>query len=244
MKQLYFKNGVFAVFKIIEEHSMAEQSRRQKLKKNELEDLVIRAVEWIKSNRSTFYTGVGIAADILIFGIFFITRYHSLSVRGEERLTLAQAQTYQGQADQALASLDAITVQYSGTLAIRARLMKADILSGLKRYKDAEETLRTAIEKRKPESMIPLAVAALGNVQETAEDYASAAKTYADFTARFPDHYLAPRVYESLARAYALSGNTVDAKNINEKIVTLFPTSPWAQRAQERMSTMAPSVNK
>ncbi len=215
---------------------MAEQSRRQQLKKNELEDVVVRIAEWIKNNRSAFYTGAGIVAGMIAFSVFFLVRYQSLASRGEERLSVAQSQAYQGQSDQAIASLDAIIGQYSGGVAVRARMMKADILASRKQYKDARDTLNAAIEKGKPERIIPLAMAELGNIEESAEEYQAAAGTYSGFLARFPEHFLAARVYESLARVYALSGNVSEAKNTNEKIITLFPSSVWAQRAQERLS--------
>src|SRR3989338_6564320 len=62
-----------------------------------------------------------------------------------------------------------------------------------------------------------------GDVLYQQKRYAEAVETYKQCTANFPDHMLAPKIYESLARAYEFSRNQDAAKEVYEKIITMFP---------------------
>lgn len=217
---------------------MSDMSRHD-LKKNELADVVVVAVTWIKNNRNLFFSIAGTVLAVIVLAIFFFTRYHALNARANDKVSLAQGMLAQGQAAQASGQLDEVINRYSRTpAAAEARMVKAELLSSQGNYAEAEKTILPATTGGKPKTMIPLACASLGTIQENEGKYQEAVKTYNNFLDRFPDHYLAPRIYESLGRAYELLGSAADAKATYEKLATLYPASGWAQHAQERIAAL------
>jgi len=218
---------------------MADFSR-QGLKKNELEDVVLWAVNWAKSNRQLFNGIAGILAVSIALTVFFFIRYHTVRERANDKLSFAQANFLQGKPQDGAKILDEIINQYPGTTAdYKARLQKAEYLFDLQDYAGAEKAITPVIEKGRPKTVIPLAMSVLGAVRENAGNYREAIATYNAFLDNYPEHFLTPKIYESLARVYEITGSTQDARSSYEKLATLYPSSPWAQRAQERIAALS-----
>jgi len=213
------------------------------LKKNELDDLVVLAAGWIKNNLNLFYGICATIAGIILVYVFVQFRMSSLNEVAADKLAMAQSMLYQGQTAQGLALLDELINAYANSdTAGKARMTKADLLMSAGKYADAEQTLLPVALNGKPRCIIPLALSSLGAAQENQGKFADAAKPYHDSLNGFPDHFFAPKIYESLARVYELANTPNEARGVYEKIVTLYPATPWAQRAQERLS-MLPNAN-
>ena len=206
------------------------------LKKNELADFVFLAVDWVKNNLNLFYGIAGTVAAVILIMVFVHFRMSSLSERAADKLAVAQSLLYQGQTAQGLAYLDELIASYGNSdTACKARMTKADFLMASGKFADAEQTLLPVALNGKPKTIVPLALSTLGAAQENQGKFPDAAKTYNNFLNDFPDHYFAPKIYESLARVYELSNTPNEARGVYEKIVTLYPSTAWAQRAQERL---------
>lgn len=213
---------------------------RSDLKKNELADIVVIAANWIKENQSLFFSFAGTAALIIVFAVFFFARYHSLGSRADDKFAMGQAMLFQGQPDQGLSILDEIINRYPRTVAAsQARLTKAQFLIEKGKFDEAEKTILPATENARPKIIIPLALSVLGTIRENAGKYKEAIAVQTAFLDKFPEHFLAPRAYESLARLYELTGSLTEAKTAYEKLATLYPSSLWAQRAQERIKALS-----
>jgi TolA-binding protein len=209
---------------------------RHDMKKDELNDLVLTVVYWIKNNRTMFFNIVGIVAGIAIFTTFFLVRYHTLSLRGIDKLSIAQSIFFQGDAQKAIPMLEELIRSYPDSeISTQARLTLAGIYFDQMNLQKAEETIKPNTENSKPKSMMPLSLSELGTIQENAQKFSEAVKTYNQFVNNFPEHFLTPKIYESLGRVYELSNSLAEAKSTYEKLVALYPSSPWAQRAQERI---------
>lgn len=209
---------------------------RQGLKKNELEDFVVKAVNWAKSNKQFFNGIAGTIAVVIVFAIFFFARFHAARLRANDKLSYAQANFMQGKTQDGLNILDGIIAQYPGSAAdYKARIQKAEYMVGIQNFNEAEKTIIPVVEKGKPKIIIPLAMSMLGAIKEDAGKYKEAIATYNTFLDNYPDHFLTPKIYESLARVYEITGATQDAKSTYEKLETLYPSTEWAQRAQERI---------
>jgi TolA-binding protein len=214
-------------------------STRHDLKKNELADMVLIAVEWIRNNRNTFFSILAIAAGVLLFSVFFFTRLQTMKVRAEDKLSMAMGQLQQGAAPQGLATLDEIINSYGGTVAAsRARLFKADYLISQNKFKEAEQAVQPVISAGKPKEVVPLAYETLGVIQEDEGNFTDALKTYTTFLEKYPEHFLTPKIYESIGRIRELTGAPQEARSMYEKLATLYPGTAWAQRAQEKMRTL------
>jgi TolA-binding protein len=225
---------------------MAHISRHD-LKKNELADFVVLAADWIKNNLNLFYGISATVAAIILIYVFVQFRMGSVNERAAEKLAVAQSMLYQGQTAQGVALLDELINAYANSdTAGKARMTKADFLMAAGKYADAEQALLPVALNGKPRLIIPLALSSLGAAQENQGKFADAAKTYNDFLNSFPDHFFAPKIYESLARVYELANTPNEARGVYEKIITLYPSTLWAQRAQERLTsiqTRNPSQN-
>lgn len=219
---------------------MVEISKRQQIKKDELEEIIFKIAEWIKKNRPLFFSILGILTGLFLLTLFFITRYQLIRSRGADKLAIGQAQIYRGEYEQGLTMLDAVIKEYPGTYAAaHARLTKARYLIDKKNYEEAKNTLQPIIDSSKPKQLLPLALSMLGSIYEDEENYEKALKTYSLFLEKFPEHFFASRIYESIARIYELTGNINEAISTYEKIATLFPATEWSSMAQERISMLS-----
>jgi len=213
---------------------------RQHLKKNELEDFVIKSVEWVKSNRQLASSIGGSAAVALILIIFFFVRFHTVRLRAEEKLSFAEASFYQGKQQDGVRIVDEIISQYPGTNAeYQARLQKTLYLLEIHDYDAADKTIIPVTQSGKPGTIVPIAMSLLGAIKENAGKYGEAIQAYNEFLDRFPEHYYAPKIYESLARVYEITGSMENAKATYEKLATLYPSSAWSAKAQERIAAIA-----
>lgn len=217
---------------------MSDMSRHN-LKKNELEDFVLKIAEWIKNNRQLAGSIAGIAGLVILLTIFVAARYHTVRLRADEKLAFAQANFFQGKQQEGAAIFDEIITQYPGTNAdYKARLQKAAYLLEMQSYDEAEKVVTPVTEKGKPANIKPMAMSLLGAIRENAGKYNEAAATYSAFLDTYPEHYYTPKIYESLARVYELSGAMDSARSTYEKLSTLYPSTAWSARAQERISAL------
>ncbi|MBN1621774.1 MAG: tetratricopeptide repeat protein [Endomicrobiales bacterium] len=218
---------------------MADTYRKQ-IKKDELTELLINSVYWVKENRTLFLSIAGTVLGIAALSLFFFTRYYELKVRASDKLSIAQGQLYQGQTDQALAILNEIITRYSNSaVASQARILKANYLISIQNYNEAENIIKPAIEKGKPNTVIPLAMNILGLAQENSQKYPDAIETYKAFIDKFPNHFLAPKALESLARNYEMNQSIPEAISTYEKMANLYPNTGWAQKANERIGFLS-----
>jgi tetratricopeptide (TPR) repeat protein len=213
---------------------------RHELKQNELEQFILRGIEWVKENRNTVFSALAVIAGAALLTIFLFTRFNALKTRTSDKLTMAQGQLYSGQINEGVKLLDELINQYSLSASTeKARMLKADYLRSQKKYDEAEKMILPVIEKPIPKEVGPLALSMLAIIKEDSGKYADAIKVLNSFISLYPEHFLAPRIYESLARNYELTGATEEAKKAYQNIVTLYPSSGWTQRAQERLATLS-----
>lgn len=216
---------------------------RNELKKNELEEIVLKIIFWIKNNKQVFIGAASTVGIICFFAVFLFMRLNTMKTRSADKLSMAQGMIYQGQIDNGMKVLDEIISQYSRTeSSFKARLLKAEYLILEKKYEEAEKAVFPVVLNGKPKNIIPLAAVVLGTIQEDRTKFTEAVQTYNSFLSKYSDHFLAPKVYESLGRVYEMLGSKQEAKNAYEKLSTLYPATGWAQRAQEKIAEISSSM--
>jgi len=168
---------------------MADFSRHE-LKKNELEDIVLKIADVAKNNRQLF-SGVSLTIVVLIaLAIFVFVRFQAVKVRAEEKLAFAQANFFQGKPQDAMGIFDEIINQYPGTAAAyKSRLHKATYLLEMQKYDEAEKTILPVTENGKPKTIIPLAMSLLGAIRENSGKYKEAISAYNTFLDNYPEHF-------------------------------------------------------
>ncbi len=219
---------------------MTNDMSRHELNKNNLAEYMDGSIEWAMNNRNTFYAVAGAIVGLIIFGIFFFSRLQEARLRNEEKLSMAQYMVRSNDASQVGQGMgtlaEVIRADANSSTGIRAAITKANALSAQQNYNDAEATLQEVLNTGKGDKrLLPLASSVLGILYENTGKYQQAIDVYNKCLAKFPNSFLSPRIYESLARVQELSGKAQEAKGTYERIITLYPASAWAANAQERI---------
>lgn len=213
---------------------------KQQIKKDELNEFVLRAIEWVKSNQTLFLSVAGTILGVCILAGFFFVRFHTINASALDRLSIAQGQLFQGQVDKGIGMLNEVIERYgSSSIAHKARLLKADYLFNQQKYSEAEEILKPVANGGKPEELVPIALLDLGTAQENLQKFDDAITSYNKFLEKYPSHFFASKTYESLARVYEIKRSVPDAVSTYERIVSLYPGSGWATKAQERLQMLS-----
>ncbi|MBI5743554.1 MAG: tetratricopeptide repeat protein [Elusimicrobia bacterium] len=197
------------------------------------------ALAWIKNNRETFIGSVVILLGAALFAVYFFIHYRDLRDAAWKNLFIAQQVGYQGNVPQAQQQLAAIETSYANTSAAPYAVMtQGDILFAQGKFKEAGDQYAKILNDKE---IGPFAVYNLGKSKEAAGDLAGAQAQYADFLAKYPEHFIAPEVHGSLARTQELAGAKDLARTTYEKIVLLYPDTSWAMQAKARLTGPAPA---
>jgi tetratricopeptide (TPR) repeat protein len=182
----------------------------------------------------TYATAGGIVIVLGALSLYFISSYNETKRSCWEKISMAQGYAYQGMTNQGIQILDDVINKYSNSgLAQYARLNKANILYDTKNYNLATNVYQEIITAGKQKSIIPFAYAGVGQSKENLADYAGAESVYREEIEKYPEHFITPRIYDSLARVYLLTGRIEDAKQAYEKLATLYPGTYWSNVAQK-----------
>lgn len=192
------------------------------------------ALDWIKKNRETFIGSLVILVAAAIFAVYFFMHYRGLRDTAWKNLFMAQQIGYQGNVAAAQQQLDGIAASFGSTSAAQyALLTKGDIFFAQNKFKEAAAEYEKVL---KDKELGPFALYSSGKCKEAEGDLAGAMAQYSEFLSKNPEHFIAPEVHASLARAQELSGAKDLAKTTLEKIVLLYPDTAWAMQAKARLA--------
>ncbi|MBI2915733.1 MAG: tetratricopeptide repeat protein [Elusimicrobia bacterium] len=216
-------------------------SSRQDLKIDPLQQWVQGALEWVAAHRQTFFSIVGTVAVVAGVTVFIFSNFRNLRKQAWERYAAGQNWSFSNQPDNGLNYFNEVINNYGHTpAAVFALLGKGDLLYRQGKFPEAVESYKRCLEKNSSKMILPFILAGMGASQEQMGDYSSSVATYRQFLSEFSEHYLSPKIHESLGRVYELSHNPDAAKEIYEKIITVFPGSSWAEKARVRYQTISP----
>ncbi|MDO8805926.1 MAG: hypothetical protein Q7R35_16015 [Elusimicrobiota bacterium] len=200
------------------------------------------ALAWIKKNRETFIGSVVILLAAIVFSVYFLIHYRGLRDTAWKSLFMAQQVGYGGNLAEAQKQLAAIETSYGSTSAAPyATLTKGDMFFGQGKFKEAGAEYAKLFNAKE---LAPIAVYNAGKCKEAEGDMAGAQVQYSDFLLKNPEHFIAPEVHSSLARAQELAGAKDLARTTYEKIVLLYPDTSWAAQAKARLTPPAPAPAK
>lgn len=197
-----------------------------------------QALLWIKNNRETFIGSLVILVAVAIFAVYFFMHYRGLRDTAWKNLFMAQQAGFGGNLPVAQQQLTAIETSFGSTSAAPyAMLTKGDILFAQAKYKEAAAEYSKVLTNK---DLAPFAAYSLGKTKEADGDLPGAQAQYTEFLAKHPEHFIAPEVHSSLARAQLLAGANDLAKTTYEKISLLYPDTAWAMEAKARLAPPAP----
>ncbi|OGS24256.1 MAG: hypothetical protein A2297_02365 [Elusimicrobia bacterium RIFOXYB2_FULL_48_7] len=207
---------------------------------SQVQELLEKAAAWSKTHWQTLASAVGVIVVFTALGLYFVSNYMAAKKQCWEKISYAQGYASQGMTAQAIQILDEIIAKYSSSdVGQQARFVKADISYKTGTYNIAATVYQNIINVNRAKSMLPFAYAGLGYSKENLGDYPGAISAYRTFIEKYPNHYLAARVYDSLARVYLVTGSAESAKEMYEKLMTLYPGTYWSQQVQKNFAPPA-----
>ncbi len=192
------------------------------------------ALAWIKKNRETFIGSLVILLAAAVFAVYFFMHYRGLRDTAWKTLFIAQQTGYGGNIAEAQKQLATIETSFGSTSAAPyAVITGGDILFTQGKYKEAAAEYSKVLNDR---NLGPFASYDIGKCKEADRDLAGAQAQYSDFLSKYPEHFLAPEVYSSLANVQELSGAKELAKASYEKVALLYPDTSWAMQAKAKLA--------
>ncbi len=159
--------------------------------------------------------------------------------RGWEQLSYVMSQMSQGQKPEALKTLDTLlSSQRSGPVAVNGFLLRSDILLSEGKKDEALAASREALRQAASPEYKALASASVCYVLEEDGKTSEAADAYGRFIKDFPDHFLTPRACAQQGRLLFSLGRLAEAKEVLEKLITLYPSTIWAGDAKAALEGM------
>ncbi|MBI4679448.1 MAG: tetratricopeptide repeat protein [Elusimicrobia bacterium] len=214
---------------------MGKQWAKQQIKRNELQEFVETAIDWVAAHRDKVLFGVvAFVLAVSLAGFAYFRREKS-KFEAWDRLSIAQAYAFTGRVDDSLKQLAEIEKDYSSSDASGfAAVFEGDVLYRKGSYKEAAASYAKALAQG-DRRLEPLALADIGMAQEAAGLYAEAKETSRRFLDSFPDHFMAPQVHACLARSLGYLKLTDEARAAYQKMTLQYPDTFWATWAQARL---------
>ncbi|MDR3113685.1 MAG: tetratricopeptide repeat protein [Endomicrobium sp.] len=206
------------------------------VKESKAEKLVNFIAKQIKENKTRFVTVICFAAGILFFTIFFYIRWQSLDYSASDRVSAAYMFFSMGDKARGIESLNTAVLSFPNAPAsYQARLALSDFLIEEKKYDEALPLLQRTYEKGKPAAFKPLGLFRMIYLYGSKKDYDNAVFYSTEFIKNFSGSYLIKDVYINLAQFYELKNSPQDAKRVYSEILSNFPATNEAAKADEAL---------
>jgi len=216
----------------IEKHWATKQTAKQ----DEVRDFVGKGLDLAVKNRKELAMGAAAVAVVGILIGFFVYSRNVNETEAWDKLSMAEAYAYSGHPKEAADTLAELASQNASPAAAGlAGLMQGE-LKQEKGEHDAALASFTRAAEVAPEPLKPFAASEKVTALEAAgkqAECAAAAQTFLDANA---DHFLAPQVQETMGRCQLAAGQAEAARATWQKISLQYPDTPWAQRANSRLS--------
>ena len=208
---------------------------RQPAKTDEVRDLFARGLDFALTRKREVAMGAG---AVTILGVVIGLFVYSRTARENEawdKLSMAEAYSYYGRAQEAATSLaEVASSNASPAAAGLAGLMESDLKQAKGEHDAALASISRAADAS-PEPLKPFTGAAKVSALERAGKSAECIAAAQSFLEVNADHFLGPQVQETMSRCQLAAGQTDAARATWQKISLQYPDTPWAARANARL---------
>jgi hypothetical protein len=208
---------------------------RQESKQDEVRNFVARGLDLVLLRRKEVGIVVGGAAVVgALIGFWAYSRAANEN-EAWDKLSMAEAYTYYNRPKEAAEALAAVAEQRASPAAAGlASLMQGDVKRAQGDHAAALASLARSAEVS-PEPLKPFALAEKVSTLEAGGQPAECVAAAQSFLDANADHFLAPQVYEAMARCQTAAGQGDAARSTWQKISLQYPDTPWAARANARL---------
>lgn len=211
-------------------------SDRPDLKENLLAIKLEALIKWVIANHQKVLTVGGILLAALLIGSVFVLRRKEAHQTFSTRLAMAESLYNQKQFTQAKQILSELRTQVSSPDLLSHILYYSGLVAlGEKDWENAVSYFSQVTNLPGSYPIESLAMLNLAHTYQQKKDYSSAAQTYRNFMADYPEHFMAARVQLEMGRVLILSGQTEEGRKALEQLIDLYPTSTWAENARSIM---------
>ena len=213
------------------------------IKRNVIEQFLMDAKEYIKKNRKfAMYSAIGLLCAVAVL-IAVLVAADQINTRNERRFDeimdrLAKIKGPAQQADMNAVVSDLkqfIDSTYFGFSHNAAYYVLGNIYYDRRNWPEAKRNLVIFADKEKKNVLAPLALLKAALSQEEANNLKGAIELYRQLEDRYADSIIADQLFYNYARACALNGDMVNARNYYNKVISAFPESGYAQQAKKRL---------
>ncbi|MDR2192282.1 MAG: tetratricopeptide repeat protein [Endomicrobium sp.] len=191
-------------------------------------------VKQIKENKTRVLTTAAFTVGVLLFAIFVFMRWQALDYSASDKLSAAYMLISSGDRTQAVQYLNDTISRFPNTpAAYQARLTLGDILTETAQYDEALPLFQITYKKGKPAALKPLGLFRMIYLYASKKDYDNAILYSNEFVKNFSGNFLIKNVYMNLAQFYTIKNLPEDAKRVYTEILTNFPATNEAAKADE-----------
>ena len=212
---------------------MARQWVKKEVRRDPLVSFATGVERFVKEKTQTALYIAGAVVAALIFAGILLSAH--IKNRDSAYASLLRAGTnIFSNPDYALSLCDKLLSekQHSADTHALARFIKGDALFVKEDYEGAFG-MYSAARDRLAKDLIPDVIYAQGKSKESLGQFNEAISFYQEFIADHDSHHLAPEVYLSMARIFAVTGNQQQAAVYAELVKGRAQGSKWAQYADD-----------
>lgn len=213
---------------------------RRELRQDEFVNRTLAAWAYVEENYvRVLAAGAGVVILILI-GVFVMHQMDAQAREAVEAEGRVRVLLLQGQIDDAILDAERVAEAYSGDAAAgRALQLAGGLYFETGRFAEAQAAFERYLQAF--DTAGPTRYSAWSGIAAAMEeqgDLAGAAAKYLAFADEFVDSPFAPNALMEAARCYRLSGDTVQARTLLQRILDRYARSPVAQSAGEELNQM------
>lgn len=184
----------------------------------------------------------------LVFGLFvvgggltgaIVLNRRKLMEGGILQLSAARYQASKGQMKEALKSIDdVLSIQRTSPVAMQGYVLKGELLMQDRKFDEALKNYEDGARQASLPAFQALMVIGQAAASVELKKFPEAVRLYDQFIQKYPDHYLVPRSYMELGRLHSVQSQWKEAETVLERLLTLYPKSPWAAEAQTLLTSV------
>ena len=213
---------------------------RRELRQDEFVNRILAAWAYVEEN---YVRALAIAGGVVVLFLIGVLVMHQMDVQAREAVEAegrVRVLLLQGQVDDAILDAERIAEAYSGDAAAgRALQLAGGLYFETGRYAEAQAAFERYLQEF--DGWGPAGYSAWSGIAAAMEeqgDQAGAAAKYQAFADEFVDSPFAPNALREAARCYRVSGDTVQARVLLQRILDRYARSPVAQSAEEELKQM------
>lgn len=215
---------------------MGKQWVREQIRHDEIQEAAVKGAHWLQQNRTNAGIAAGLIAALLLGSGLFLYSRNARENAAWEKLSLAQAQFYAGNAEAAAKQAAEAGEEFAGTRGgAYALLFAADVHFIRSNYQQSVAEYAKVLGQGRPESALPLAQGGTALAYEADAKCQQSAAAADAYLQTFPDHFLAPQVHAALARCQLALGQAEAARSSLQKISLQYPETSWAAWAKAKL---------